>query len=202
MSDERHHSAVDLASQHQFQHVPTSRALKRKRTPQPPSSKVIRQSYPSPPMSNHPSPSRPPIEPIPSTTTAPPPSITTGTQPARSQPPQPAALPLTQPLAYSSLPGHEPATLTSTTQLPDVAGIQAERFGTLPSGQNVFSVGQASTTLRNVEATPSGRPGRKAKAHVASACMNCKRAHLSCDIQRPCTRCVASGKQVIDRILR
>jgi hypothetical protein len=31
---------------------------------------------------------------------------------------------------------------------------------------------------------------------VASACVNCKRAHLSCDVQRPCARCVASGKQV------
>ncbi|KAK3721005.1 hypothetical protein LTR37_003295 [Vermiconidia calcicola] len=39
------------------------------------------------------------------------------------------------------------------------------------------------------------RTGRKSKAHVASACINCKRAHLSCDVQRPCARCVASGKQ-------
>lgn len=43
---------------------------------------------------------------------------------------------------------------------------------------------------------PSSRGGRKAKAHVASACINCKRAHLSCDVSRPCARCVASGKQV------
>ena len=40
------------------------------------------------------------------------------------------------------------------------------------------------------------RQTRRTKAHVASACMNCKRAHLSCDVQRPCTRCVATGKQV------
>ncbi|WPH04537.1 Hypothetical protein R9X50_00742900 [Acrodontium crateriforme] len=41
----------------------------------------------------------------------------------------------------------------------------------------------------------TSRESRKQKAHVASACINCKRAHLSCDIQRPCVRCVATGKQ-------
>lgn len=40
------------------------------------------------------------------------------------------------------------------------------------------------------------KPARRTKAHVASACVNCKKAHLSCDVQRPCGRCVASGKQV------
>lgn len=39
------------------------------------------------------------------------------------------------------------------------------------------------------------KPARRTKAHVASACVNCKKAHLSCDIQRPCSRCVSSGKQ-------
>jgi hypothetical protein len=42
------------------------------------------------------------------------------------------------------------------------------------------------------------KPARRTKAHVASACVNCKKAHLSCDVQRPCGRCVASGKQVSD----
>ncbi|OCL07051.1 hypothetical protein AOQ84DRAFT_65998 [Glonium stellatum] len=39
------------------------------------------------------------------------------------------------------------------------------------------------------------KPARRTKAHVASACVNCKKAHLSCDVQRPCGRCVTSGKQ-------
>ncbi|KAH7054572.1 hypothetical protein B0J12DRAFT_570030 [Macrophomina phaseolina] len=39
------------------------------------------------------------------------------------------------------------------------------------------------------------KTARRNKAHVASACVNCKRAHLSCDVQRPCTRCVTSGKE-------
>ncbi|KAF2018986.1 hypothetical protein BU24DRAFT_476023 [Aaosphaeria arxii CBS 175.79] len=41
----------------------------------------------------------------------------------------------------------------------------------------------------------ASKPARRTKAHVASACVNCKKAHLSCDVQRPCGRCVASGKQ-------
>jgi Fungal Zn(2)-Cys(6) binuclear cluster domain len=37
---------------------------------------------------------------------------------------------------------------------------------------------------------------RRTKAHVARACQNCKKAHLSCDDERPCTRCVATRKEV------
>lgn len=40
------------------------------------------------------------------------------------------------------------------------------------------------------------RSTRRAKAHVASACVNCKRKHLGCDSARPCRRCVLSGKAV------
>lgn len=42
----------------------------------------------------------------------------------------------------------------------------------------------------------SPRTTRKAKAHVASACVNCKKKHLRCDNARPCRRCVQSGKEV------
>ncbi|PWN20996.1 hypothetical protein BCV69DRAFT_180995 [Microstroma glucosiphilum] len=38
----------------------------------------------------------------------------------------------------------------------------------------------------------SNRKG--AKAHVSSACLNCKRAHLACDAERPCRRCSKLGK--------
>lgn len=41
----------------------------------------------------------------------------------------------------------------------------------------------------------SSSAGRKSvKAHVPSACLNCKRAHLACDVGRPCRRCVNLGK--------
>lgn len=44
----------------------------------------------------------------------------------------------------------------------------------------------------------SPRATRKPKAHVASACINCKKKHLRCDNSRPCRRCVQSGKEVGD----
>ncbi|KAJ1969132.1 hypothetical protein IWQ62_000819 [Dispira parvispora] len=43
-------------------------------------------------------------------------------------------------------------------------------------------------------AKSQGPPNRPIKTHVPSACANCKKAHLACDISRPCKRCVAMGK--------
>ncbi|QIW99349.1 hypothetical protein AMS68_004867 [Peltaster fructicola] len=61
--------------------------------------------------------------------------------------------------------------------------------------QQVPLTGTVGFATLPVEASSSARPVRRAKAHVASACINCKRAHLSCDIQRPCRRCVDAGKE-------
>ena len=57
-----------------------------------------------------------------------------------------------------------------------------------------------------------GIPGvaRRAKAHVPSACVNCKKKHLACETKRPCNRCMQTGKEVsdvainilLDRVLR
>jgi len=55
---------------------------------------------------------------------------------------------------------------------------------------------QGPTSLSSSSAPRSQRTTRRTKAHVAKACQNCKKAHLSCDEARPCARCVASGKQV------
>ncbi|KAK1723446.1 hypothetical protein CaCOL14_007497 [Colletotrichum acutatum] len=41
----------------------------------------------------------------------------------------------------------------------------------------------------------SPKTQRKTKGHVASACVPCKRAHLRCDAQRPCSRCTSNGKE-------
>ncbi|KAI9052830.1 hypothetical protein LZ554_003103 [Drepanopeziza brunnea f. sp. 'monogermtubi'] len=41
----------------------------------------------------------------------------------------------------------------------------------------------------------SPKQQRKTKGHVASACVPCKRAHLRCDAQRPCSRCLSNGKE-------
>ncbi|EPQ29474.1 uncharacterized protein PFL1_03229 [Pseudozyma flocculosa PF-1] len=40
----------------------------------------------------------------------------------------------------------------------------------------------------------AGATRKMAKAHVPSACLNCKRAHLACDVGRPCRRCINLGK--------
>ena len=57
------------------------------------------------------------------------------------------------------------------------------------------SINQDSPEL--LQLTP-GAPGvaRRAKAHVPSACVNCKRKHLACETRRPCNRCVQTGKEV------
>ena len=46
----------------------------------------------------------------------------------------------------------------------------------------------------------AGAPGvaRRQKAHVPSACVNCKRKHLACETKRPCNRCIQTGKEVND----
>lgn len=72
----------------------------------------------------------------------------------------------------------------------------------LPPSQGAYggplsgSQAQSATQGGPVSLRAAGRTGRRAKAHVRTACVNCKKAHLSCDEQRPCSRCVASGKQV------
>ncbi|KAI9032791.1 ribose 5-phosphate isomerase A-domain-containing protein [Phycomyces nitens] len=38
------------------------------------------------------------------------------------------------------------------------------------------------------------RKKRPSKAQVPVACVNCKKAHLACDLSRPCKRCVCVGK--------
>ena len=55
----------------------------------------------------------------------------------------------------------------------------------------------------NLQDSPEGQlvagpPGiaRRAKAHVPSACVNCKKKHLACETKRPCNRCVQTGKEV------
>jgi len=75
---------------------------------------------------------------------------------------------------------------------PSMAPMLGEHFrAQLPP---VAYAGPVSAPTPSVPRIP--RTSRRAKAHVAKACQNCKKAHLSCDEARPCARCVASGKQV------
>ncbi|EER24571.1 Fungal Zn binuclear cluster domain containing protein [Coccidioides posadasii C735 delta SOWgp] len=56
------------------------------------------------------------------------------------------------------------------------------------------ALGSAAPVPPRTTALPP-RSTRRAKAHVASACVNCKRKHLGCDSARPCRRCVVAGKE-------
>ncbi|KAF2145445.1 uncharacterized protein K452DRAFT_283797 [Aplosporella prunicola CBS 121167] len=99
--------------------------------------------------------------------------------------------------------GHQPHLQYSTSE--DVESMEAPMMLRSPFGfpghthsfipasgrQNLATQPQPSA----YQSQPRQKSARRNKAHVASACVNCKKAHLSCDVQRPCTRCVASGKE-------
>ncbi|KAH8700808.1 hypothetical protein BGW36DRAFT_357452 [Talaromyces proteolyticus] len=103
------------------------------------------------------------------------------------------------------LPTLNPIGTSSVTQPPRFLS----PLGTPIHGSSAFQVPGINTGLSQVfteppqtygvPATSTVRPlpprsTRRAKAHVASACVNCKRKHLGCDSARPCRRCVLSGK--------
>ncbi|GIK05707.1 hypothetical protein Aspvir_009820 [Aspergillus viridinutans] len=70
-------------------------------------------------------------------------------------------------------------------------GTTEQRAAQEPSTTFPSSSFGTSPTAR--ELLPKGT--RRTKAHVASACVNCKKKHLGCDPARPCRRCVLSGKE-------
>ncbi|KAI0395835.1 hypothetical protein F5Y17DRAFT_167658 [Xylariaceae sp. FL0594] len=87
-------------------------------------------------------------------------------------------------VAYPAPPGH--IIPQSQYPLPPVA---------VPGpGQVRYSVSVNPTGPENAP-FPSPKSQRKTKGHVASACVPCKRAHLRCDAQRPCSRCLSNGKE-------
>lgn len=150
-------------------------------------------AYPSPPMSVPPSPSEAPPAVATTTATTRGPSLPTATEgpvisPAIGYPATTVFPP--QQNTYDS-PSFVPASqYGSAAEVPTHQGQRA-----LPPHSS--STIDTAAAQRASSAGPStSRAGRRSKAHVASACVNCKRAHLSCDIQRPCERCVNSGKQV------
>ena len=146
-------------------------------------------SYPSPPMSGPPSPKRicleKPMTKSPSNVVVPP--VT--------------ASGLAAGVPASSSSGHPPAEHTSSPQPPTSEATMTIRPRTptaslIPHSQSSARAETPEpTTDQPVNSSPS-RGGRRSKAHVANACGNCKRAHLSCDVQRPCVRCVATSKAV------
>ncbi|KAI1386417.1 uncharacterized protein F4822DRAFT_431286 [Hypoxylon trugodes] len=61
-------------------------------------------------------------------------------------------------------------------------------------GPSPYSMSSNQQVAENPPFT-SPKSQRKTKGHVASACVPCKRAHLRCDAQRPCSRCLSNGKE-------
>ena len=72
----------------------------------------------------------------------------------------------------------------------------AQSFGYGPGGPSILGSTTATVEPQPGSGDVSPRATRKTKAHVASACVNCKKKHLRCDNTRPCRRCVQSGKEV------
>lgn len=155
--------------------------------------------YPSPPMSNPPSPPRPP------------PQYTVATSVSEGLLPTTANIASTTSYApgayhqfyptphYNQPPPFYGSRATAPQTTESYLGPQLTQAGPVsvsqaPAGPTSGPPGSAP--LAPPSGPSGGRGGRKSKAHVASACINCKRAHLSCDVQRPCARCVSSGKQV------
>jgi Fungal Zn(2)-Cys(6) binuclear cluster domain len=80
---------------------------------------------------------------------------------------------------------------------PVGVGVPRSMLGGQPVQAHISAVTYAGpTSVGGASGARMPKTSRRAKAHVAKACQNCKKAHLSCDEARPCARCVASGKQV------
>jgi len=147
--------------------------------------------YPSPPMSSPPSPTRRPSDLTLLSTTRSEQFLHVSTNP-----------PLTSSVAeYSSQQTTTPVASLGITASDVPAYHPTALFAT---GSGIATLGSATSAYPPTSYAPPStihqrtisQDARKAKTHVASACVNCKRAHLSCDVQRPCARCIASGKQV------
>ena len=66
-----------------------------------------------------------------------------------------------------------------------------------PSGAPPYALSTLETSMPGTAARSlTQKSTRRTKAHVASACVNCKKKHLGCDPARPCRRCVLAGKAV------
>lgn len=168
-------------------------------------------SYPSPPMSSPPSPERKPID-HPTTTSSSfsyvsrptVASISSTTGAAICLPPFFSGLPapvgprpLVSPSQSASAPPYvaqyQPRTSTSSNES------QAPLIRT-ESASSASAILDVQQTAGPSASSASSRGGRRSKTHVANACNNCKRAHLSCDVERPCNRCVQTGKAVCQKI--
>lgn len=184
--------------------------------------RIEQHSYPSPPMSEPHSPSRRPAQTSEAARHSYPPSTSATQRLETGRPLPPPSSSLFDPHSasvvhgnsqqrslYSSQPPHggqplqyQPGRSTEHHAYSNVAIPQSYGYAypgqpmpPYPGAQHGGPMAQQAALIAPPASRPS-KPARRTKAHVASACVNCKKAHLSCDVQRPCGRCVASGKQV------
>jgi hypothetical protein len=103
----------------------------------------------------------------------------------RSPPPTP-----TTSVPYMSAPGSYPSSQGSGSY--ETANMNSHRTGEASSSRGTVSPGEARTGPNG-----NGRTVKRigGKANVSSACGPCKKAHLACDVQRPCKRCTNMGKE-------
>lgn len=159
-----------------------------------PSAVPVWATLPSPPMSESPPP-QPSSDP----------SQIAGRRRKRSETPPPTTAP-----ARASFPAHfeySPVSTTAHSRGGPLAGdVLAQTIpysSSLPLPVSTYGSGAPMGVIVASPTDPvyaagqvSPKAVRKTKAHVASACVNCKRKHLRCDSARPCRRCVQSGKEV------
>lgn len=129
---------------------------------------------------------------------------------ARGYPPAgspPLAIPTGLPASPYAARGVPPAPSQYNPYPPQQSGHyqQTIQTGPYPSPYPVPPGSYGSTSPQSSTATapdggspttnPAGGPVRRGnKTHVPSACINCKKAHLACDMSRPCRRCVSLNK--------
>ncbi|MCJ1351227.1 MAG: hypothetical protein MMC33_001210 [Icmadophila ericetorum] len=87
-----------------------------------------------------------------------------------------------------------PGDLSESLQSPRHIGSDGISYLDNPSDDFSSSAQDSPATMNLVLGSPC--VARRAKAHVPSACVNCKRKHLACETQRPCNRCLQAGKEV------
>ncbi|WEW57361.1 hypothetical protein PRK78_002828 [Emydomyces testavorans] len=103
-----------------------------------------------------------------------------------------------QPVTYGSYPPKAQGTNSSVNEPQQSSinrsGVSAISVSTTNEPHLLPALGPATPIPPRTTPLPP-RSTRRAKAHVASACVNCKRKHLGCDSARPCRRCVVAGKE-------
>lgn len=80
--------------------------------------------------------------------------------------------------------------------LPRASESSNESHTPLHRADTVPSAVISPQPIAGLARSDSTRSAQRPKTHVPNACNNCKRAHLSCDVARPCSRCVQTGRMV------